>query len=319
MREGESMNMRHMLLICLVGGSLQASQKKSSKRKAITPLAELDENNTIHRDDSDSTSSPVLPVRKKQSSAPQYVVNTALNQQALIAINNRDDEELHRLFTGYYQNQIPNTDYLQTVFSSKTPLTLLMYAIQIGNARAAMLLIEATKNIHIQDPLGWTALMHAVAGMSVHNDIIQALTARNSLINYQDTQGFTPLMRAIQRGNVAAVSLLVAKGADIPLANHKNSGRTALDYAQGNDEILKAIQDGLAQRKILFNQALSDDIIPDIMNMIDEFSTPILPSASEDAPSIHQLYGTMPSIIQPNNSAHEDIPMRIIADIPVPN
>jgi hypothetical protein len=56
--------------------------------------------------------------------------------------------------------------------------------------------------------------------------LVQVLLAKGADINTADSEGFTPLMRAAQRGLVDTMELLIDRGADLEVKNHQ--GETAL-------------------------------------------------------------------------------------------
>jgi hypothetical protein len=236
----------------------------------------------------------ILPAIALQAAERSVKVSQALNSQAVKALMERDIEELQRLFSGHYEGKIPDVNYLQPIVDSKPPMTLLMYAVSRGKLVPVQILLTANPDLEVQDRMGWTALMYAMGGMSPNPSIVQILLKHNAQLNYQDAHGYTPLMRAIQGGNVDIIPLAIFYGADITVKNTRDHDHTALDYAQGNADILDAIHRGQQQRQRIEKRMFSGKTLDDILFEFRDYATVPLPAAKADAPNLHQLYGRMP-------------------------
>lgn len=117
----------------------------------------------------------------------------------------------------------------------KTPLHLAGY---LGNIEAVKLFLAATpKVLDLPDEQGNTTLYWAAR--FGYQDIVQALVARNAMINTKNNNGWTPLQEAAENGHANIVDLLIAKGAQINTQD--NEGRTALFWAakEGHAEIIQ--------------------------------------------------------------------------------
>jgi ankyrin repeat protein len=77
----------------------------------------------------------------------------------------------------------------------------------------AMLLVELGANVNQTSDLGWTALFQASAGDNV--PLVKFLLDHGADPNIEDEAGDSPLTRALVRGNMEVIEMLVRKGARI--------------------------------------------------------------------------------------------------------
>ncbi len=137
------------------------------------------------------------------------------------------------------KNVAADRDFINTAdFSGRTPLMWACYThyndpkLALENDETRLYYVAqmlATPHIDVQavDREGWTALHWASwSGMP---KTVKALLEAGAVVNRPEGNGFTPLMLAAMRGNVATVRELLANGADPALTNA--FGKTARDLA----------------------------------------------------------------------------------------
>ncbi len=109
--------------------------------------------------------------------------------------------------------------------TDKKGLTPLVYAVRMGNKRIASLLIENKADIQTpcqgKSPLAWAIARD-------HNEIAQSLILAKANLETRDSEGMTPLVSAIRKGNQPIVDLLVSRGADL---RSKCDGKSPLAWA----------------------------------------------------------------------------------------
>lgn len=113
--------------------------------------------------------------------------------------------------------------------SSDTGVTPLLEAARVGDQRVLDELINAGANICATDTSGRNALIFAIEGFHGAN-VLRDLLTRGLPPDATDDDGETPLMDAIQSGNVQLAEILVAHGANLRATDR--AGRTVLDYGQ---------------------------------------------------------------------------------------
>lgn len=99
-----------------------------------------------------------------------------------------------------------------------------------------------TGDTHKPDPSRFTSPLH-VACYQGYSEVVELLLSRPGVaINALDIDGCTPLMWAVEKGNRKIVGLLLAKGANVNLANGR--GQTAASFARGPNEsdVLQMLQ-----------------------------------------------------------------------------
>lgn len=148
--------------------------------------------------------------------------------------------------------------------------TPLMLAAREQRYEALRLLIEAGADLRVRDKNGATPLISAAKEIRTA-DIIKILTSSGVDVNAVDNAGRTALMEAAAMrttqlsrtseswrpagirdvyDNSEALKAIIIAGADVNAADKE--GRTALDYAAGDEEIIKILKDAgaLSGRKI---------------------------------------------------------------------
>jgi prolyl 4-hydroxylase len=73
---------------------------------------------------------------------------------------------------------------------------------------------------------------HRLAREGTIDDLLKQITAKKSLVNTKDENGWTPLHEGIASGHVDVVKLLIDHGADYNAHTHKEEGGTALWWAK---------------------------------------------------------------------------------------
>ncbi len=134
------------------------------------------------------------------------------------------------------QTEIVQT-LLQSGFDVNRPTafgsTYLHDAALKNQGRIAQLLIRAGAKLEARNPLGATPLHDAALGGSV--DVINVLLDSGAQIDARDSESSaTPLMLAASLDRMAAVDLLLKRGANPRLTDRR--GRTVLSRAQQNDD-----------------------------------------------------------------------------------
>ena len=119
--------------------------------------------------------------------------------------------------------------------------TLLIEALLQSDCDLAKRLLEAGADVNIPSRCGTTALMVAVEHERC-NHLIVTLIEKGALIDAQDVEGDTVLMRAVNSENEEAFKMLLAEGADITLLNREgdNVERVILDLIY-NPEVEEGI------------------------------------------------------------------------------
>lgn len=120
----------------------------------------------------------------------------------------------------------------------------------IQKARAALLKAAITDNvqeieyyiekidIHDGDENGWTALMNAAANGSIA--ALDLLINKGAFVDMRDKDGGTAVMKAAQYGQVEALKKLIQQGANINIAD--DCGNTALHLAASSNQPLAMLE-----------------------------------------------------------------------------
>jgi ankyrin repeat protein len=108
--------------------------------------------------------------------------------------------------------------------------TYLHRAAQFGRTDIAALLLRfgADVNAHAHNSLANTPIICAVVGQ--HADLVEFLIARGADVNLANAAGATPLHKAAIRGDCGIMRLLLAHGAQVDARN--SGGQTPLVHAQ---------------------------------------------------------------------------------------
>jgi hypothetical protein len=140
--------------------------------------------------------------------------------------------------TNYNTERLPARAYSDGQPTPK-PLTvsqlvdLAFNAIPNDNVSALRALVENYNLVNAKDKLGNSLLAHAV--MLKKSDIVMLLIHNGADINAANIYGTTPLILAVQSGNVEQVRTLLKYGSSVKQLD--NTKRSALDYASGNVQI----------------------------------------------------------------------------------
>lgn len=141
-----------------------------------------------------------------------------------------------------------NRCHIDTRFTKKKE-TALHAAANKQHVAVVSCLLNAGASTRIADRRGSYALHHAAANAKNLSVLTMVLKAGADVIDKYDLAKMTPLMMAAFNGQMAAVSLLMSRGADIEKADKK--GRMAKDWARrgGHKELAKRIASGYVPRR----------------------------------------------------------------------
>jgi len=104
----------------------------------------------------------------------------------------------------------------------------LLFAINDGNAKRALTLLERGANPNARNPRGFSALMYA--GRAGQTRVIKALLDKGADANTGSSDGTTALIESVKFGDPEAVRLLLSRVADVNTQDGK--GESALRWAQ---------------------------------------------------------------------------------------
>lgn len=190
-------------------------------------------------------------------------------------------------------NQDKNT-YLENLFNNKLSLeikeklaldanNLLHEASKYGNLDAVKILISNGFDINMQNTNGLTALHFAV--INCHTTLTRFLLNNESiLIDLKDNQSYTPLHRALLKGDISISLALIIKGADLSSLDKKKRSCSYLlnDFIKHKKDILLKFQPDNLQ-EIIFKKILLDypNIIFDKQSHSQTFTDKLLQTAKE--------------------------------------
>jgi ankyrin repeat protein len=119
--------------------------------------------------------------------------------------------------------------------------TALMRAAYFGHGRVASLLLEAGADPNVGEKYQGATALHFASRQDRH-DVVRSLLEAGADPNAALSNGWTPLLWAVERGSVETVRLLLSAGAN-PDASSAN-GQTAYQWAQrrGSKEILALLE-----------------------------------------------------------------------------
>ena len=101
-------------------------------------------------------------------------------------------------------------------------LTPLLWACRSGDLAVARLLVEHGADVDLQNEYGESALMTSAGSCwPAGNEIMELLLERGASVGLLNNHGDSALSLAAESGNVAAVQLLLGRGA--PLHGHENA------------------------------------------------------------------------------------------------
>lgn len=190
--------------------------------------------------------------------APKKIYSEAATYKLLTALNNAQ-QSFGALFFPPEQSEIDtlantiNGHLMQGANPNKVSLhqTPLISAIKTQIPRIVEMLLNAGADPNFQDHNGNTALMFAM--QDGNQEIVKLLLANVANPNIQNKRGNTALMGAIYYGKDAVVPLLIEYGAHINLKN--KDGDTALIIAagKGNSNSVRLLLENSADKTITNN------------------------------------------------------------------
>lgn len=131
-----------------------------------------------------------------------------------------------------------------------------------GNATIAKQIIESGIDIDAAAANGETALRMAVWSREKVSEMLDLFIETSASVDNQDDNGFTPLMRAVNRASASAIRILIDAGADVNLQDKR--GCSALHLAAASGDALTIRE--LLRRHAMVNKrsdlALALDALP---------------------------------------------------------
>jgi len=100
----------------------------------------------------------------------------------------------------------------------------LLDAASEGRNTAALRALDSGLSVNSSDRSGWTPLMQAIEAGNIA--FARELVARHADVNARNSNGDTAFLVALWRGHPAEAEMLIASGSDVQIANEQ--GRTAL-------------------------------------------------------------------------------------------
>jgi len=155
---------------------------------------------------------------------------------------------------GVYWNSNGVKDAYDRIIAIPTDFTSFMLASCFGNLALAKQLLNES-NLDATDSLGLTYLFWATR--NGNQSVVQLLLDRGAQPNVKDHRGFTPLAMSSFSGNSEMVRLLIDKGAAIDCKN--DSGQTPLSHAarQRQQHVVKLLLERGAQPELQDNSGWS--------------------------------------------------------------
>jgi ankyrin repeat protein len=116
--------------------------------------------------------------------------------------------------------------------------TALILAVQNSHYDMISFLLEREVDVDSSDLYYDTALHHAVKQNNI--EIAKLLISKNSYLNQQNKKGYTPLIMAVFKRQLAMVELLVQAGSDVSV--RCLDYKSAFDYAKSSPRITEMLQ-----------------------------------------------------------------------------
>jgi ankyrin repeat protein len=133
-------------------------------------------------------------------------------------------------------NSIPGDSSSYELFG----ITQLMTAAQYNDLETIRFILKTNISSINQRNLGGSTALH-IACRQQHYDSVLLLLQHNANVNIVDSEGWTPLMRAANNGNLKIISLLLLKGAYTHILN-KDNETVVIQAARANcDKCVKLI------------------------------------------------------------------------------
>ena len=190
-----------------------------------------------------------LPLAANAGSYEDFFVGVELDRPAIVApllargfdVNARDPRGQHALYTAMREGStqvaelLLRTPGLQPNAINAAGETLLMMAALRGQINAMQRLIALGAEVNRE---GWTPLHYAASGESLA--AVTLLLERGAEIDARAPNGNTPLMLAAGFGSIDAAELLIKRGADASL--HNKAGLDAAEYARRGDRDALALR-----------------------------------------------------------------------------
>ncbi|MCL1875565.1 MAG: ankyrin repeat domain-containing protein [Synergistaceae bacterium] len=196
-------------------------------------------------------------------------------------------------------------DFVNCVISDDDVMTVsrfLRYC-QQGSLQQVLDAIEGGANVNARDEHGWTPLLTSVANNRdplVSNALIQAGANVNA-----SNQGWTALMRAVAFGHSPEITdMLIKAGADVHAKNEY--GKTALDYAGGNEKIIGLLTNAAAGKII---NAMTDSDFVDLCaeGSLEKIVEAVKKGANVNARNEYGLSALMSAMVREENADPEVI------------
>jgi ankyrin repeat protein len=130
----------------------------------------------------------------------------------------------------------------------KPPRGELLKALGVSDMKTVRVLLEQGADPNEKDHHGSTAL-HYMVTRQPFNEIATLLIEHGANVDAMAITGLTPLMQAVFRHNLPTLRFLIDHGASLRIRSH--IGFTALDYAylEYAPEVVKILEEALAQQK----------------------------------------------------------------------
>lgn len=129
------------------------------------------------------------------------------------------------------------------------------------------LLQEHSSIINAQDKNGYTALIKAASNGQIN--MVNFLLEAHPNINIKNIHGNTALMRASSSGHAKIITSLIVAGADKTLKNNDNrTARALAPDTKKYDEAVKAAIGYLSEKK----KIISEYLIPDLAQMVSDYA-----------------------------------------------
>ena len=120
--------------------------------------------------------------------------------------------------------------------SQSTGETVLMTCARTGSLASVRLLLSRGADPNGREPR-WeqTALMWALA--SGHSQVARTLVEHGAAVQARSRGGFTPLLFAVQQGDLESVQVLLARGADLAYATPEHGNALTVASASGHEAL----------------------------------------------------------------------------------